>query len=190
MKRQITVRAAAVMNRREGPMCQSFPTLAPKAGEMRPTASDVIGRSLVEPITSTRQVGPADLSISDAEAYWSVRLPAPLCGRDARTTKGSTARMCYLVLTATVQFFAKILDFRNTNISTRTNIEDQMKFSRCQWCPITASIECMRACLQQRAADHNHQRLTRRWAWLPPPRPDASGSEEDDRRINTQRVAP
>jgi hypothetical protein len=169
-------------------MCQSFPTLAPRAGEMRPTASDVIGRSLVEPITSTRQVGPADLSISDAEARLSVRLPAPLRGRGAAPQKA--AQQGCATLSSQPQFFTEILDFRRAIISTGTNIEDQMKFSRCQWCPITASIECMRACLQQRAADHNHQRLTRRWAWLPPPRPDASDSEEDGHRIYARRVAP
>jgi len=89
------------------------------------------------------------------------------------------------------RFFAEILDYRSAYITTKTNIEDQMKLSRCQWCPVTASIECMRACLQQRAAEHDPGRLFRRWAWLPPPpRTDIHCSDDDGRRMDARRNAP
>lgn len=71
-----------------------------------------------------------------------------------------------------------------------TNIEDQMKISRCQWCPVTASIECMRTCLQQNAGDLDRQRMFRRWAWLPPPRAGVGDPDEDRRRLNNLRAAP
>ncbi len=61
-----------------------------------------------------------------------------------------------------------------------------MKISRCQSCPVTASIDCMRTCLQQHPSGLDRQLVLRRWVKLPPPQVDALRPDEDGRRVHAR----